>query len=111
MSRLGTCSTLGLKYFHLPSVCKLFCPAPPSDEVNDEDVADKEAAEREEIDKDEEREMIDHVESIRIHAIKEPKGLVPLHHQLRVALNGHMGGALVELHVRVLQLPEDEGLG
>ena len=90
---------------------KLFSLAPSSDEVNDEDVADKEAAEREEIDKDEEREMIDHVESIRIHAIEEVKGLVPLHHQLGVALNYHIGGALVELHVRVLRLPEHEGLG
>ena len=79
--------------------------------MNDEDVADNEAAEREEIDKDEEREMIDHVESIRIHAIEEVKGLVPLHHQLGVALNDHVGGALVELHVRVLSLPEHEGLG
>ena len=79
--------------------------------MNDEDVADNEAAEREEIDKDEEREMIDHVESIRIHAIEEVKCLVPLHHQLGVALNDHVGGALVELHVRVLQLPEHEGLG
>ena len=102
---------MGLEYFHIPSLFKLFSLAPSSDEVNDEDVAKKEAAEGEEIDKDEEREMIDHVESIRIHAIEEVKGLVPLHHQLGVALNDHVGGALVELHVRVLRLPEHEGLG
>jgi hypothetical protein len=102
---------LGLKYFHLPSLSKLFNPSPSSDEVNDEDVADNEAAEREEIDKDKEREMINHVESIGIHAIEEVKGLVPLHHQLGVALNDHVGGALVKLCVRMFSLPEHEGLG
>jgi predicted nucleic acid-binding Zn-ribbon protein len=60
----------------------VFSPSPSSDDVNDEDVADKEAAEREEIDKDKEREMIDHIESIRIHAIEDVKGPFPLHHQL-----------------------------
>ena len=102
---------MGLKYCHLPSLYKLFSLTPSSDEVNDEDVAENQATEREEIYKDEEREMIDHVESIRIHTKEEVKGLVPLHHQLGVALNDHVGGALVELHVRVLCLPEHEGLG
>jgi hypothetical protein len=89
----------------------MFSLSPSSDEVNDKDVADNEAAEREEIDKDKEREMIDVVQCIRIHAIEEVKGLVPINHQLRVALNDHVGGALVELHVRVLCLPEHECLG
>ena len=90
---------------------KLFSLAPSSDEVNDEDVADKEAAEREEIDKDKEREMIDHVDSVRLYSTEEVCCLVTVHQHCGVVLNDHIGGALVELHVGVLHLPEHQGLG
>ena len=79
--------------------------------MNDEDVADKEAAEREEIDKDKEREMIDHVDSVRVYSKEEVCCLVTVHHHCGVVLNDHVGGALVELQVGVLHLPEHQGLG
>ena len=41
---------------------------PSPDENDDEDVADKETAEREEIDKDKERKMIDHIDSVRVYS-------------------------------------------
>jgi hypothetical protein len=77
--------------------------------VNDEDVADNEATEKEKIDKYKESEMIDR--EYQNPCYIRVKGLVPLYYQLGVALNDHVGGALVELHVRVLSLPEHEGLG
>ena len=53
---------------------------PSPDEVNDEDVADKEAAEGEEIDKDKEREMIDHVDSVRVYSKEKVCCIVTIHH-------------------------------
>ena len=83
-------------------------PAP--DVVDDEDITDKEEEEGKEIDKDKEGQVIHHIDSVWIKPIEEKEGFVVLHHQLRVALNDHIVGALVKLQVGVLHLPEHECL-
>ena len=88
----------------------LFQHIPAPDVVDDEDITDKEEEERKEIDEHKERKVIHHVDSVWIKPIEEKEGIVVLHHQLRVALNDHIVGALVKLQVRMLHLPEHECL-
>ena len=55
--------------------------------------------------------MVEHVDSVRVNTKEEVHGLVSLHNQLGVALNDHVGGALVEFNIRMLHLSEHECLG
>ena len=54
--------------------------------------------------------MVDVVNSIRIQSKKYKLDLASHHSLSGVILHHHVRGALVELHSRVLQLPEHEGL-
>ena len=54
--------------------------------------------------------MVDVVDSVRIQSEKYKLDFASYHSWSRVILHHHVRGALVELHRRVLQLPEHECL-
>jgi hypothetical protein len=83
----------------------------PFDYVEDDHKVDEDRKKGKEVDKEEEREMIEGVDNIRVDAKEKELYFPILNEHIRVHLQHHVCGALRELHVRVLHLPEQHGLG
>ena len=83
----------------------------PPDNLDDDGVVDNEEGEGEEEDKEGEGEMVKSVDSLRIKTKENKLGLPVLQNHGGEVLHHVVGGALEELHGRVLHLPEHEGLG
>ena len=55
--------------------------------------------------------MIERVDDIRVDAKENERYFPILNDHIRVHLQNHVHGALRELHIRMLHLPEHHGLG
>ena len=82
----------------------------PSKHPYDEGEADDHDEKGEEVDKEEKSEMVDSVDDLRVNSMEAECYLIVLNYNIGICLEKHDRSALVELHLGMLDLPEEDCL-